>query len=469
MKFRRVIAWLLLPLAVLGCRLVVAEETQTAVVALRPEQPSFSPAGPSLPQGAPPLLQPVSQHPEVIKPGTPLPPQPQGFRAALTLDDLERIALQSNPTLVQAAMAVRAAQGGYVQAGLYPNPGIGYAGGDTGLEGTSGQQGAVFSQEIVTGGKLRLGRAVAGHEVQQARYGFEAQRWRVLNDVRGGYYEVLLAQRMIDVNQQLVRIAAEGLKATEQLRAAQEVSQADVLQAGVEAEVANLSLHEAGNRHQAAWRRLTGLLGRPEMGPAPLAGDVDAELPEFDWQKTLIRLWTQSPELAQARAGVQRARCELALQYAERVPNLEVDVWAKYDATTEEGLADVGLGLPLPLFNRNQGNIVKAQAELTAAQREVQRVELELRDRLVAAFEQYANARRKVVSYKKIILPNAQKSRDMIRVGYREGEFGYLTLLTVQRTYFSASLDYLANLRELWARTVELEGMLLSGGLQGQQ
>ena len=465
MKSRRLIAWLLLSLAVSGCRLVVADETQTAVVALRPEQPSFSPAGPSLPQGAQPLLQPVPQEPEVIKPGTPLPHQRRGSRAALTLDDLEWIALQSNPTLVQAAMAVRAAQGGYLQAGLYPNPGIGYAGGDMGLEGTSGQQGAVFSQEILTGGKRRLGRAVAGHEVQQARYGFEAQRWRVLNDVRGGYYEVLLAQRMIDVNQQLVRVAAEGLKTTEQLRAAQEVSEADVLQAGVEAELANLSLHEARNRHQAAWRQLTGLLGRPEMGPAPLAGDVDAELPEFDWQETLIRLWTQSPELAQARAGVQRARCELALQYAERVPNLEVEVWAKYDATVEEGLADVGLGLPLPLFDRNQGNIVKAQAELIAAQREVQRVELELRDRLVAAFEQYANARRKVVSYKNIIRPNAQKLQEMIREHYPE-EFGYLTLLTAQRTYFSVSLEYLANLRELWARTVELEGMLLSGGLE---
>lgn len=459
------VAWLFLTVGALSCRVVRGEDTQIPPGALRPERASPLPARHWEVEETPLLRQPAFEQSEVIRPGTLVSHQERPSPPALTLDDLEQIALESNPTLIQAAMAVRAAQGGYLQAGLYPNPGVGYAGGDMGIEGTSGQQGAVFSQEIVTSGKLRLGRAVAGHEVQQARHAFEAQRWRVLNDVRGGYYEVLLAQRMIDVNGQLARIAAEGLKTIEQLRAAQEVGEADVLQARVEAEVANLGLHEARNRHRAAWRRLAGVLGRPEMGPAPLAGDIDAELPQFDWQETLIRLWTQSPELAQARAGVERARCELALQYAERVPNLEVEVWAKYDATTEEGMADVGLGLPLPLFDRNQGNIVKAQAELIAAQREVQRVELELRDRLVAAFEQYANARRRVEAYRNIIRPNAQKSQEMIREHYPE-QFGYLTLLTAQRTFFSVSLEYLANLRELWARTVELEGMLLSGGLE---
>jgi cobalt-zinc-cadmium efflux system outer membrane protein len=471
MKPESLMAWLLLTLAALGCRLVLAADVQnTPSKTHRPEEaPAFSTMHWG-PQGAPPLVQlfvrePGTIEPEAIQPEASRPVQQLPSPAALTLDDLERMALQSNPTLVQAGMAVRAAQGGYIQAGLCPNPTIGYAGADMGIEGTSGQQGAVFSQEIVTSGKLRYGRAVAGFEVQQARYGWEMQRWRVLNDVRASYYQTLLAQRMIEVNRQLVRIAEEGLKATEQLKAAEEVGQVDVLQARVEAEVSSLSLYEALNRHQAAWRQLAGLVGRPEMGPAPLAGDIDAELPEFDWEDTLTRLWAQSPELAQARVGVRRARSELALQYAERVPNIEFEMGAKYDATTEESLTDVGIGLPLPLFNRNQGNIVRAQAELISAQREVQRVELELRDRLVAAFEKYTNARQKVESYKNIICPNAQKSLKMISDHYPD-EFGYLTLLTSQRTFFSVSLKYLANLREMWAQTVELEGMLLGGGLQ---
>ena len=54
----------------------------------------------------------------------------------------------------------------------------------------------------------------------------------------------------------------------------------------------------------------------------------------------------------------------------------------------------------------------------------------------------------------------------MIRIGYQEGEFDYLKLLTAQRTYFSANLEYLVNLGELWTQSVELEGMLLTGGLE---
>ena len=462
------IGWLSLWLGVLGCRLVLADDTQIRSGTLHLSQASGFAAGQRVPEGRP-IVRVAFREPEVIEPGKPFFPPQLGFPAALTLEGLEQIALQSNPTLVQARMAVRAAQGGYVQAGLYPNPVIGYAGGDMGLEGTSGQQGGVFGQEIVTSGKLRLGRAVAGYGVQQARYGWEAQRRRVLNGVRAGYYEVLLAQKMIEVNEQLVRIAAENVKVAEQLKAALDVSEVDVLQIRIEAEQARLSLKEAENRHRTAWQRLAAVLGRPEMEPAPLAGDVAKELPALGWEDTLVRLLSQSPELGRARAGIERARCQLALECAQRVPNLEVEVWTKHDATTDESLADVGLGLPLPLFDRNQGNIVSAQAVLIAAQNELRRTELELRDRFAAAFEHYANARRRVDTYTITILPNAKESLRLMGILKREGELGYLTLLTAQRTYFSVNLDYLANLRELWARTVELEGMLLSGGLQGAE
>ena len=166
---------------------------------------------------------------------------------------------------------------------------------------------------------------------------------------------------------------------------------------------------------------------------------------------------------------MDRARCELALRCAERVPNLGVGAAAKYDTGSRYAVVDVEFGLPLPVFNRNQGNIVSAQADLIAAQREVQRIELELYERFAATFEQYVNARHQVETYKSTILPNAQASLDLVAAGFREGEFGYLLLLTAQRTYFGVNLDYLAYLRELWVRSVELDGLLLSGGLQSPE
>jgi cobalt-zinc-cadmium efflux system outer membrane protein len=288
----------------------------------------------------------------------------------------------------------------------------------------------------------------------------------VINSIRSGYYDVLLAQRTIDVNEELVRIGQQGVELTEKRLAARAISKAELLQTQIEAQMAELSLVRARNNHDAAWRRLTAVLGRPEMQPQPLAGEVDRDLPQFDWRETLDHLLTQSPELAEAYAAVETARNALALQCAQRIPNFQVATGVKYDESARFTLADVEIAVPLPVFDRNQGNILAAQSDLAAAQSEVQRVELDLRNRLANAFEQYANASRQVEVYSGSIVPNAQESLRLADIGYRAGHFGYLTLLTAQRTYFGVSLEYLESLKEFWARSVELEGMLLSGGLE---
>jgi len=461
--------WILSLLAILACRVGVADEQRAA-----PPATGTGPASVRLnvDQGGrepDPIVSVAFSQPEPILPGTPVPDDELPPASALRLEDLEQMALEGNPTLIQASMAVRAAQGGYLQAGLYANPSIGYAGGDMGLEGTSGQQGAVIGQEIITSGKLRLGRAVAGHEIAQARHALEAQRQRVLNDVRAGYYQVLMAQKMTEVHQQLVRISRGISEVTDKALAEQEVSKADALQVRIEAQKANLGLEQVKDHHRAVWQQLATLLGRPEMPLTPLDGVVDEDLPVIDREEIIARLLTESPELAQARAGVQTARCEVALQRAERIPNIEFETWIKHDATVRDTLVDVAIGMPLPLFNRNQGNIVKAQAQLAAARREVFRVELSLQNQASGAYGQYVNARRQADTYRRSILPNAEESLRLTRLGFRGGQFGYLTLLTAQRTYFNNSLEYLANLQELWDLTVQLEGMMLTGGLENPE
>ena len=385
---------------------------------------------------------------------------------SLTLADMRAIAQQNNPTLIQARMAVRAAQGQQVQASLYPNPEIGYEGGDVGLEGTSGQQGTVVGQEFVTAGKLRIAANAAGHGVTAARHALEAQRWRVMNSVRSGFYEVLLAQKMVSINEDLVRVGNEAEDITSRLRAAQEVSKADVLQASIEAERAKVSLFMARNRHRIAWYQLAAMVGQPEMTPAPLDGDIINDLPSVTWDEGLARLLSGSPELAQAHAAVKQARCEVALQYAERHANFSVGAGVKYDATAEQALADVGVAIPIKIFDRNQGNIISAQADLIAATREVERLELDLYTRFAEAFEAYSNANRQVELFRSKVLDNARESLELVGAGYREGEFDYLSLLTAQRTFFGANLEYLDALQELWSSSVELDGLMLTGGLE---
>jgi len=384
----------------------------------------------------------------------------------MTLAELEEMAVRCNPTLAQAAARVQATRGQYLQAGLYPNPVIGYQGSEIGDDGRAGQQGGFIGQEVVTAGKLRLNRAVASQEIQQAEYAWQAQRLRVLTDVRRGFYDALFAQRAVELTEQLVRIGDQGVKAAEELFKAKEVARTDVLQARIEADSAKILLEKARNRHAAAWRGLAAIVGNPLMQPASLAGNLQDGMVQLGWEDTLNRLLAESPQLAGAQAGVARARAALSRECAGRYPNVELQAGVQYDNATQDTIAGVQVGVPLPIFNRNQGNIQKAQSELIAAQHEVQRVRLALQQRLAAVFEQYATARQQVDKYANDILPNAQESLKLVIAGYRQGEFSYLVLLTAQRTYFQTNLAYLDALRDLRMATAILEGNLLADSLQ---
>jgi outer membrane protein, heavy metal efflux system len=406
-------------------------------------------------------LPPAGQPEQVPEPA----PGP-GSLLGITLAQLEEMAVRCNPTLAQAAARVQAAHGQYIQSGLYPNPVVGYQASEIGDDGRAGQQGGFVGQEVVTAGKLRLNRDVAGQEIRQAEYAWQAQRFRVLTDVRRTFYDVLVAQRSLELTEQLVHIGEEGIKSTEALMKAKEAARVDVLQARIETDSAKILLDKARNRHVAAWRNLAAVVGDRMMQPTPLTGNLLDGMAQLGWEDALNRLLAESPQLAGAQAGVARAQAALSRECAGRYPNVDLQASMQYDNATQDSIAGVQVGIPLPIFNRNQGNIRRAQAELAAAQQEIKRVQLALQQRLAVVFEQYATAQQQVEKYNRDILPNARESLKLVSSGYRQGEFSYLVLLTAQRTYFQTNLAYLDALRDLRAAGVTIEGNLLGDSLQ---
>jgi cobalt-zinc-cadmium efflux system outer membrane protein len=251
-----------------------------------------------------------------------------------------------------------------------------------------------------------------------------------------------------------------------ELNKARQVSQVDVLQARVEANSARLQLVAAHKTQAAAWRQLALMVGVPEMAPATLAGQLDDELPELAWNDSVSALLNGSPQLVRAMAGVERAQSAVAQACAQRTPNVEALAAVRYNDNSHSTNASLMVGVPLLIHNRNQGNILKAQAERAAAQHEVKRLELFLQEQLATAFRDYDIAREQVDQYRRDILPDAKQSLELVRTGYQQGEFGYLQLLTAQQTYSRTNLAYIERLRELRLRAVDIQGMLLTGGLQ---
>jgi cobalt-zinc-cadmium efflux system outer membrane protein len=386
----------------------------------------------------------------------------------VALDELHQLAMTYNPTLTKAAAAVDAARGNWLQVGLYPNPNVAYLGTQVGDAGTAGQQGGYVEQEFVRGCKLPLNRAVAAREIERAEQEFAAQRMRVINDVRIYFYHALVAQESLRIARELSDVAEKAMKAADDLFGAQEASRVDVLQARVEFNSAKVTLTNARNRYQAAWRRLAAVVGVPDLGESAVRGDLTRDMPEFSWEESIGRILIESPELAATRTGVSRAVAALRRARVEPIPNVTFQAGPQYDNNSRQPITNVNVIMSLPIFDYNQGNIRRAQADVRAARAEVARKELELTTRLASAFERYANARNQVEQYRAGILPNAREALELVAVGYRQGEIDYLPLLTTQRTFFNTSLAYLDATRDLWESSIAIDGLLLTDSLQAQ-
>ena len=342
-----------------------------------------------------------------------------------------------------------------------------YKGDEMGDSNTSGFQGFSVAQEIVTTGKLGLAQNVASQQIAQAEQEFAAQEMRVQNDVKLRFYDVLLAQRALELNSELERISRAAAETADNLFKANQVGRVDVLQARVEADTIELQSVKARNAQQSAWRRLAVVVGLPDMEPRRLAGDLRQGIANFTWEESWARLATGSPELAAAQAKLSAARFAVQKARADRFQNWDVEGSYSHDNSTGFDTGGISVVMPLPLFNRNQGGISQAQAELNAAQAEVDRVALDLRNRLALTFERYGNAREMSQRYERNILPNAKESIEVTNRLYQAGETNFPALLLAQRVYLQTQVSYLEALRELRETSVLLEGQLLSDSLPG--
>jgi len=383
----------------------------------------------------------------------------------LTLGAIEQMALANNPAIAQSEAKVRALRGKWVQVGLPPNPTAGYTAGEIGNDGAAGQQGLFVGQTYITGKKLQRNRAVVAAEISQAEQELAAMRRRVQTDVQRGYYEALLAQRRVELTSELVRITDEAVQSSESLVEAEEIPLAGLLQTEVQYQNALVLLQTAKNGLSRAWRSLSALIGGPELPMQSLAGDI-SDLPvSLEWQEQLARLQTESPEVATAIANVERARRALNRACVEAVPDISTQVSVQYDDSTGDTITGVQVGMPIPLWNKNQGGIRQAQAEVTQAVRNVDRVELDLNNRLALVFQQYADAQVTAEAYRSNILPRSLRTFNLVQKGYQQGEVGYLDLLAAQQTFSQTNLTYLDAVGNLWESYVRIQGLLLDESL----
>jgi cobalt-zinc-cadmium efflux system outer membrane protein len=390
----------------------------------------------------------------------------------LRLEALERIALANNPTAAQGQANLRAAAGLARQAGLYPNPTVAYYGDEIrGGSANSGKQGGFFSQTIVLGGKLGAARRVAELEANQVQTSAEIQRLRILNNVRSLFYQVLAAQRLVEVRENLAKLAGDTIQASHQLANVGQADRPDVLQAEVEQQQAIVGVRIAQQDLQASWRMLAAVAGKPEMPLASLEGDLDA-IPQLSYDEWVSTTQGESPEIKLAQQAIQRAEASLIQARKEPIPDLQVTgLLYQNNAPMDVARKPIGvqagaqIGVQVPIFNRNQGEIAAAKAEIESAQQDLIRIKLQLQRDLASMFRDYEAARVLVGQYKSEMLPRAEQAYRLYETNYQRMAGAYPQVLISQRTLFQLEAEYVQALGNAWQTALQIRGFGLMDGL----
>ena len=384
----------------------------------------------------------------------------------VSLATFETWAEQHNPALSEAAARVSALQGKWVQVGLYPNPILGYSGQQLGSNGQAEQNGILVEQEFVRGGKLDWNRQVACHEINVARQQWAAQRMRVLTDVRLAYYETVIAQRRVHFAQQLLEVQEKAVKSAEALFKAKETHQVAVLQSRISRDESHILLQNEVNKLRAAWQRLVTVSGRLDLPQQPLTDSLTRLPSALDWEAAWEQVSGNSPQLAAAALNIERARAAYQRAQVEPIPNVTVQAMIQHDNSTQGQNGVLVVGLPIPTWNRNQGGIQQARAEIVEAEQALNRSTQGLQAQLATRFAQYANAQFQISQYSAEILPNSQRYLQLTLSGYEAEELPYLDVLASQQAYLQTNLAYLAALSDFWTSHLLIEGCLLSQSLE---
>lgn len=375
--------------------------------------------------------------------------------APLTLEQAIAMALATSPELRSAAQSVAIAEGARVQAGLFPNPEISLL--REGMSSTSGRTDTYqLSQALELGGKRGARIKLADQDRALALGDVTIGKADLRADVIAAYLEALTAQEHVALAKESLSLAGSATNAAGRRVAAGKISPLEKTRSSVAEAGARLELSQAVADAALAKRRLSALWGSTQPEERPLqTPDIDlAAIPSLaDLQSRL----ESSPQMQRARMQIARQEAQVNLAKADRIPDITVTLGQKKDRLTNVSQTVVGLAIPLPLFNRNQGNLLSALRSVDKAKTDAEVEYLRATQAIADAHQRASVAQEQIDSMRSEILPAAQSAFDAAVTGFELGKFGFIDVLDAQRTLFQSRAQYLSALSARYRSLADLQ------------
>ncbi len=375
----------------------------------------------------------------------------------LTLEQAQDLAATRSFELAAALREVDASGGGVQQAGARRNPELNATVEDT--------RSATRTTTTTLGFPLELGgkRAARVNAAERSRDLARAQLAQAKAKVRAGvissYFATVVAQERVRLASDSADLAARAADVVGKRVTAGKTSPVDATRARVDAANAQLELADARAELNSARQTLATTWGATSPHFDGVDGDigsVPARAPAAD----LLQQVETSPSLVSSRIEIDRRMAVVGVERSKAVPDLVVSAGVKRDNELGRTQAVIGISIPLPLFDRNQGAVYEASRRAEKSQDDYAETRVRLIAEVNQAATQLAAAHASLRIIREAVLPAAQQAYDASTTGFEAGKFGFLDVIDSQRSLLQARARYLNTLSSAWQAATAIDRLL---------
>lgn len=364
----------------------------------------------------------------------------------LTLEQVYANVLAQNPQIQSYKARVMAAEGHRLQESLMPNPEAVFEaenfGGDSPRDGLDAAEYTLgVEQQVEIAGKRSKREQVAAIEKQQASQEALAAIQATLARTKAAYMRVAIAQERLSLAEKRVVLADKTHTTVKNRISVAKSADIQHTKADIEVSAAEVEQRKAVKELDIARTELANFMGA-SMLDAGISTDLTS-LPDIPEREALMHALEQTPMSVLSQLAIMRENSALDLARANGVADPTFGVGVRRYSEDDGTAFLASVSMPINIFDRNQGKIAEAKANLLAAESDRQAQHLHLIRQAEELLQMLISAREDVLAYQDGLLPSAKKAYSQAEEGFERGAFSFLDLLDAQRTLFDVQERHL--------------------------
>jgi outer membrane protein TolC len=384
---------------------------------------------------------------------------------ALTLEEIERLALLRNPKIAVAVRRVAIVEAKVAAAGALDDPQVMYRGWGIPLsqpwDYNQAQNMFMATQALPGPGKRSLRASVANSDVTEAKDYLGETRLRVLVEVRKEFYDLLETQDELSIHDEHVAIAQQAIEAARIRYTVGQIPQQDLLKAQLD--LTRLSEHMIRFDRDAeiARAQLNTLIGRDPTTPLRVRGDygVTSLLPsEASLEQQALHA---RPDLMEAQTAAEKSRQQQSLAKKAYVPDFTVSAGYMLMPPTSSMrntyMVEGSMNLPWLNHRKHQSEIATAAASVTEQDAELAALQAEAFGQIKESLAEAEAAQKFAALYQNKLRPQAEATLHAAVIAYENNQTDLLNLLDSQMQVIDIDLDWLQALSDFNTRMADLE------------